>query len=226
MTAPECTFTAQLVEVNSLHPEIIELVLSCPEGFTWNAGDYLWLENAKGIAKPFSIASLPSEKRIRLQVAHVESICDWLDDLLDETQVHISIASNQFHWPKGNLPLVLFAGGTGITPIMALLKSHLAHSHRRVVLYWGVRNPSLAYLKLALDTLTEKYPHFSYQLVLSADTSHHGENRLHGLIPDLIQQNTITLPQEAFDVMICGPWAMVTGIKSVITNDKVHSLQH
>jgi 3-ketosteroid 9alpha-monooxygenase subunit B len=226
MTAPECTLTAQLIEVNSLHPEIIELLLSCPEGFTWNAGDYLWLENAKGIAKPFSIASLPSENRIRLQIAHVESICDWLDDLLDETQVKISVAGSQFRWPQGNAPLVLFAGGTGITPIMTLLKTHLAHSHRRVMLYWGVRNLSLAYLKLALDTLAEKHPHFAYQLVLSADASPQGNKCLHGLIPDLLQQNQIILPQEASDLMICGPWPMVTSIKSVIAERKIHSLQH
>lgn len=226
MTPPDCTLATTLVRVTERHPEIRELTLTQPEGFTWNAGDYLWLKPSQGDSKPFSIASLPDEGEIRLQIAHIDAIKPWLTGLLNEKQGHISTAISQFHWPEGSAPIVCFAGGTGITPIMSLLNTQLAHTNRPVVLYWGVRNHRLAYLVDSLDALAKQYPTFHYQLILSAEPDYQAEGVQHGLIPELLTQEQIALPKQPADVIICGPWMMVSSIQSALPTSAINSLQH
>jgi NAD(P)H-flavin reductase len=225
MKAPECPFLTRIISLSPLHPEVVELTLSCPEGFTWNAGDFLWLKTANEEAKPFSIASASCESHIRLQIAHVDPIAHWLTILINEKEGYLSSAITQYQWPDQTHPIVCFAGGTGITPLFNLLQSHLAETKQPVQLYWGVRNQGVAYLCDSLDMLAKIYPHFSYQLILSAEAENQSSKMLHGFIPDLISQKMLPLPDSPLDVLICGPWLMVSHIRTALQAYQIHSLQ-
>jgi 3-ketosteroid 9alpha-monooxygenase subunit B len=224
MTPPNCPLEIQLLSVKPYGDDVNELHLSRPDGFQWRAGDYLWLASADSPAKPFSIANLPADAEIHLQIARIATIEDWLTQLMTHQSGHISEAITQFHWSTSELPMVLFAGGTGITPLMALLQQHLATHSASVTLYWGVRQEKLAYLRAELDHLQQQHDHFHYQLIISADVEAHPDLK-QGLMPDLLRQAQLPLPDGQFDVLICGPWAMVNAIHEALPEARIHSLQ-
>jgi NAD(P)H-flavin reductase len=204
-------FSCQLLKQTSLIANIVELSLTRPEGFNWQVGDYLWLGFGGVNFKPFSIANLPSDSVIKLQIALVPALNDWLNHLLAQEVLQIKGAVSQYSWPDNQQPIMMLAGGTGITPLLALLQGHQdALVQQSVHLYWGVRRAELLFAKEELDALAVRYVHFSWQAVVSeADEQWSG---LVGLLPDSLIQKNIDLLQ--YNVMICGPWPMVQGLKT------------
>jgi NAD(P)H-flavin reductase len=206
-------FSCQLIHQTALVDNIIELSLSRPEGFNWQVGDYLWLGSDNGDFKPFSIANLPNESVIKLQIALVPALNEWLTHLLAQETLHIKGAVNQYHWPENQQQIMMLAGGTGITPLLALLQGHQDRlEHQLVTLYWGVRRSEHLFAQVALDALSANYPNFRWQAVVSDfDDNWTG---LTGLLPDVLAQQSIDLTNH--HILICGPWPMVTALKSLV----------
>lgn len=204
------SFSCQLLQQIPLVENIIELSLTRPENFHWQVGDYLWLGSEHSDFKPFSIANLPDESAIKLQIALVPALNDWWTHLLIQETLHIKGAVNQYHWPENQQPIMMLAGGTGITPLLALLQGHQERLEQQLVtLYWGVRRTELLFAREALEYLASSYPNFSWQAVISeTDDRWTG---LTGLLPDVLAEAPLSLVEHT--VMICGPWSMVQSIK-------------
>ncbi len=206
-------FSCQLISQTALVDNIVELSLTRPEGFDWDMGDYLWLGSDNTDFKPFSIANLPTDSIIKLQIAIVPAMAAWLSHCLAQNPLQIKGSVNQYHWADNQQPMLMLAGGTGITPLLALLKGHQAAlAQQSVTLYWGVRRRELLFAQATLDTLSNDYPNFKWQAVVSEyDESWTG---LTGLLPDALAQQPIDLKNH--HVLICGPWPMVTALKSLV----------
>jgi CDP-4-dehydro-6-deoxyglucose reductase len=204
------SFSCQLLQQIPLVDNIIELSLTRPEGFHWQVGDYLWLGSEKSDFKPFSIANLSDASTIKLQIALVPALNDWWTHLLLQETLQIKGAVNQYHWPKNQQPIMMLAGGTGITPLLALLQGHQKRLEQQLVtLYWGVRRTELLFAREALDSLANRYPNFTWQAVISETDDRWAG--LTGLLPDVLAENPLSLAE--YTVMICGPWPMVQSIK-------------
>lgn len=203
-------FSCYFISQTTLAEHIIELTLTRPDHFHWQVGDYLWLGSEKTEAKPFSIANLPHESVIKLQIAVIPTLVDWLDDTLRCDVLQIKGAVNQYHWPHHQQPTLMLAGGTGITPLLALLQGHRADMTKaKITLYWGVKRAALLFARAALDELAAENPLFSWQAIVSEDDE--TWTGLTGLLPDVLAKH----PQELthHNVIICGPWPMVSAIK-------------
>jgi len=202
-------FSCQLVHQTPLVANIIELSLTRPEGFDWQVGDYLWLSSETGDFKPFSIANLPSESIIKLQIAITPALSSWLAACLAQANLTMKGPVSQYHWVN-SYPIMMLAGGTGITPLITLLQGHQdALLQQSVTLYWGVRKAELLFMRVILDALATQYANFSWYPVISeSDEQWTG---LTGLLPDILEQQAIDLTHH--QVMICGPWPMVTRLK-------------
>lgn len=207
------SFSSQLLQHAPIAEGIIELSLMIPANFSWQAGDYLWLSANMTDFKPFSIASLPDEPNLRLQIALVPTLETWLSQLLKSSSCYIKGPVHQYQWPAGHDPILLLAGGTGITPLLSLLKTHLADDKQRPVkLIWGVRQAELLFAKDELNRLATEYKQFAWQGVVSIpDTSWQGPE---GNLPDFISQQPALLEKNTH-VLICGPWPMVQAIKQL-----------
>lgn len=202
-------FSCQLAQQAPLVANIVELSLTRPEGFNWQVGDYLWLGSEQGELKPFSIANLPSEPIIKLQIAIVPNLSAWLSACLAAPILQIKGPVSQYHWVD-HQPIMMLAGGTGITPLLSLLQGHQAALMKQsVTLYWGVRQAELLFVKNSLDALANQHPNFSWYPVISEmDDQWTG---LSGLLPDILEPKNLDLSNH--QVMICGPWSMVTRLK-------------
>jgi NAD(P)H-flavin reductase len=208
-------FSCQLIHQTTLVDNIVELSLSRPDGFNWQVGDYLWLGSDQTDFKPFSIANLPTDSVIKIQVAIVPTMAEWLSHCLTQSPLLIKGAVSQYHWVDYQRPMLLLAGGTGITPLLALLQGHIQQlTQQSVTLYWGVRRSELLFARAALDTLSVHYPNFRWQAVVSE--SDENWTGLTGLLPDVLTHKYIDLSD--YNILICGPWPMVTALKNLIVS--------
>jgi len=213
-------FNSQVLRAQSLVDNIVELVLSRPSDFNWQAGDYLWLGLDETNLKPFSIANVftDSTQTIHCDIAVTDVLSDWWKTLMQATSCLIKGPVNQYHWPEGDAPVYLLAGGTGITPLLSLLLAHEAELNtRKVTLYWGVRRAELLFVRHQLDRLAQTYPKFHWQAVIS---DHEAEwIGTKGCLPDLVGELVETPDQ--YHWLICGPWPMVQTLKNWLLNQSV-----
>lgn len=126
--------------------------------------------------------------------------------------LQIRAPSGHFHLDTlASTPVVLIAGGIGITPMMGMLRWCAQHQPERVVhLYYGVRNSAEQAYKAVLEDMARALPQLRLHVVYSrplaedrpnVDYQHPGRVDL-----GLLKQ---TLPHGVHQFYICGPTAMM-----------------
>jgi uncharacterized protein len=129
--------------------------------------------------------------------------------------VQIKAPAGQFFIdPDPQMPVVLIAGGVGITPMMSMLLWSLgACPGRSVYLYYGVLNGAEQAFKGELETLARSTPNFNLTVVYEKPTAEDEQGRDYhhtGYVSvDLIRR---TLPNGRHQFYVCGPPAMMTSI--------------
>lgn len=217
-------FSSRVIDSRPLAGNIVELRLGRPESFHWQAGDYLWLGVDDNDLKPFSIANVPTEltDTIHCDVAITDALSVWLDSLVQALECVIKGPVNQYAWPQDNRPIMLLAGGTGISPLLALLKAHQSQLNQRVVtLYWGVRRAELLFVKDQLDQLALDYPKFHWQAISSDEDADWQGSK--GNLPDAVMGAMSDVTD--YQWLICGPWPMVKLLKTWLQEQSVDSAQ-
>lgn len=167
-------FRAEVLSLTAVHHDYLELLLS-PErawpGFV--AGQHIELTaelNGRLVTRVFTIASDPNEfrrtgcVRLIMRVNQNGQFTGKLTRYLNTGRwCNISVARGQFVYQPTNKPLLLVAGGSGITPFLAMLPSILAVHLQPVTLVYIARSGS--HLALAeLRALAARFSHFHYQL--------------------------------------------------------------
>lgn len=90
---------------------------------------------------------------------------NWFNDQLSVgMSIEATRPSGQFVLRSGGAPLVLIAGGSGITPCMSLIKQALLETGRRVKLVYANQNATAVIYRRRLDMLESRVPNrFSCQ---------------------------------------------------------------
>lgn len=130
---------------------------------------------------------------------------------------------------KNERRLVLFAGGSGITPIMSILRSTLYNEPKsKVSLIYANRDvPSIIFDQKLKDLVT-KFPdrlavsHILSQEKESTDSSHISGRLTPALIKGLLQEIPETLPREYY---ICGPTGMMELVHTSLIDQKIPETQ-
>lgn len=151
-------------------PDARSIVLSVPaelrDKFAYRPGQFLTVrvpsERTGSVARCYSLASSPhTDDELKVTVKRVSGGygSNWLCDNVDEgSQLHVLPPSGTF--APGDLrgDFLLFAAGSGITPVMSILKSVLAHADGRVALFYANRDPSSIIFEAELRGLSERFP--------------------------------------------------------------------
>lgn len=211
-------YITKLQQTHFLAEGIIEVKLDCPPNFYWQAGDYLWFGEDATHLKPFSIANIPNKEIICLQIALTEAMLPWWEAIKTKQQLIIQGPVKQYHWPETNMPIVMAAGGTGITPLLSLLQANESRlATQAVTLYWGVRKSDLLFAADELNRLMVRYPLFQWYPVISENET--AWTGLTGTIPECVMQQVNTVAQYYW--LICGPWPMVQLLKEALITKQV-----
>ena len=124
--------------------------------------------------------------------------------------------SGHFHLAADDSPVVLIAGGIGVTPILSMLEWSVAKQPgREVWCYYGVRNGREAAFIPRLRALAAENPGVRLRLCFSdpRPEDHPGEDfHVHGRVEAKLLR--MELPLRPYHFYVCGPAAMMTGMVS------------
>jgi ring-1,2-phenylacetyl-CoA epoxidase subunit PaaE len=204
--------------------DAISLTFAIPDeladDYAFAPGQYLTLRTTiegEEVRRSYSICSSPDDRELRIAVKKVDggAFSSWaLDEIKSGDTLDVMTPTGRFgvaHAPDEARIHVGFAAGSGITPIMSIIRGILAREPKsRFFLFYGNRATSGVLFRQALEELKDRFMgRFSVLHVLSQE-----EQDLPILHGRLDREKAAVLlrsmvPAEAIDhVFICGPVAM------------------
>ncbi|HEU5007782.1 MAG TPA: ferredoxin--NADP reductase [Jatrophihabitantaceae bacterium] len=183
---------------------IFDLPAGAEHEFSYRPGQFLTLQlpGADGpVARCYSLCSSPHVDEGLLKVA-VKRVRDgigsnWINDNLAPGQTVDCLVPAGVFTPKSlDEDLLLFAGGSGITPIMSILKSALHAGSGKVVLVYANQHENAVIFAGELRNLAERYPDRLHVI--------HWLESLQGL-PTRAQLKAFAAPFTSYSSFVCGP---------------------
>jgi len=169
----------------------------------------------------YSLSSIPEDPYLRITVKRVENGLisnDMIDTVKEDSKVLVLPPAGQFVSEPGVEHYCMIAGGSGITPIMSLIRHLLKHHESASILLIDVNHDAGSVIfKSDLDELKSRYPkrfNVIHNLTLSDVNSGGSVGRMTAKkMEDLIAQ----LP-DATHFYLCGPAGLQT-----LTRDALES---
>jgi ferredoxin-NADP reductase len=153
---------ARITRVIQETPDTRTYVIDAPFGY--RAGQFLTFRVC-GTLRSYSMSSCPdTDPELMTTVKRVPGglVSNWMhDNLAPGDTVEVTQPAGVFclrDTAGDSCPLVAFAGGSGITPIMSLAKSALATTARRVRILTANRDADSVIFAAELASLAERYP--------------------------------------------------------------------
>ncbi len=225
---PEDLFLIKEFKVNVEHIEdlttyIKELTLAIAEQeeyISYKPGQYIQLEIPKyklsstAEFRAFSMASIPEQKenkKVELHVGLVENgiVSTYIHDYLKEgDELVMRGPFGDFYYRESDRDILMIATGTGLAPIMSILRYMRKEKIRRkTTLFFGTRTEEYLYCIEELKNLEKELHNFTYVPTLSREPENSSWKGERGRVTSLIEKR---IPEEAdLDVYICGNAAMV-----------------
>ena len=208
-------------------PECSSFELAVPAGledaYRYRAGQHLTFElpwEDFKATRCYSLSSCPDlGETLKIGVKRVEGgrISNWLNDNLKVgDSIMASVPEGRFvldRETRSGAPLFLFAGGSGITPIIALLKSALATTQRSITLLYANQDPDSVIYGAELAQLALKHPD-------RLDVRHHFDSDGGYLSSDVVR--AILHHTDIAEFYICGPEPFMELIEATLDDAGVH----
>jgi NAD(P)H-flavin reductase/ferredoxin len=155
-------FASRVERVEQLTEQVLRVSLAPPSGLVHRAGQYLQLVRpSDGLMRPYSIASLPGAA-LELHVALMPggAMSGWLRGAVGEPVTVRGPFGDCFYFEgEPERPLCLAGNGTGLAPLLGVLRAALAAGHRGPLrLYHGSLRPEGLYLWQELRALAQQAP--------------------------------------------------------------------
>lgn len=194
------------------------------EAFLFKQGQHLTLKtlvNGEEVRRSYSICSAPFEGELRIAIKRVQDgvFSSWAHrELRPGHTIEVMEPSGSFHVPLAPELArhhVAFAAGSGITPILSILKTLLAEEpHSRATLIYGNRSSSSVLFKEELENLKDRYlDRFNLIFVLSRE--HQDIDLFNGRIDrskcDQLLEHWID-PADIDFAYLCGPQSMMLDV--------------
>ena len=220
--------TLQIAEVRRETADTVSISLNVPEElkaeFRFEAGQYLTFKKdiaGEDVRRSYSICTAPTEGELRVAVKEVPNgkfstfanrelkTGDSIEVMSPEGGFKVSPQSGQAN------NYVFYAAGSGITPVLSMIKSILeTEADSKVFLYYGNKSSSDTIFKAQLDELNGKYSNFSLTYILSREDSGnaHTNGRIdEGKCSHFYDEQLTDLKLEG--IYSCGPAEMIETIK-------------
>jgi ferredoxin-NADP reductase len=195
---------------------------------------------AEQIVRCYSLSDAPSPAHYRISVKRVlpptgrdvppgRSSSFIHDQLAIGSRLQVRAPAGHFHIDRSNAPVVLIAGGIGITPLLSMLNWSLAEQPgREIWLFYGVRNASEAVMTAHLEALATAHANFHLRFcwsdALPVDVAGRDMYRCGRINVDLLR---VELPLKPYHFYICGPTPMMASLVPAlgdwgVPDDRIH----
>jgi propane monooxygenase reductase component len=217
-----------VTEVESLTHDIRRLVLDVeePSDFSFIPGQYVdvWIPDSDA-KRSFSMANLPGDGKIELIVKRYPGgrFSSLLDGALETgDELRFTGPYGAFHLRQSDSPVLMVAGGSGMAPILSLLRQMAADGTSRAVrFFYGARTEvDLFYLDL-LGELGGSIPDFEFVPVLSEtdpqESSEPSAARELGFVHEAVDRYLESGELRGPQVYMCGPPPMIDAAAELLT---------
>jgi ferredoxin-NADP reductase len=207
------TPTARTLELDvpdwpgNLAGQHLDLRLTAPDGYT--------------ATRSYSIASADSGPRVQLAVDRLPDgeVSPYLvNDVIvgDELEVRGPLGG-WFVWrPEQTEPVQLIGGGSGIVPLMAMIRAHAAAgSTARFRLLYSVREPGDAFFAAELAELERSSDHLEITWVYTRKTPDGWPTPAGRVTPAILEASTISAAENP-TVFVCGPTGFVEAVADIL----------
>jgi ferredoxin-NADP reductase len=192
---------------------VIDVPDHCSAKFEYQAGQFLTLRvdlDGRELRRCYSMSSAPVEDELRITVKRDPGglVSNWLNDTAVEgAELHAAPPEGRFVL-RGDITddLVAFAGGSGITPIMSLVRTVLANTSRRVRLFYANRTSGSVIFADALARLAEQHPD-RFEVAF-----HYDDER--GVVTPAVLSPLVG--GGVADYYICGPTPFMSTVESAV----------
>ena len=204
-----------VVEIVQETGEASSIVLRPPHPVSYTSGQFLTVAvpSAKSgvVARCYSLSSAPHETdllTVTVKRTAEGYASNWLLDNLRPGDVLTCLPPSGIFTPRDlDHDFLLFAGGSGITPVISIAKSALAAGSGQVVLVYANRDADAVIFADQLRTLAAQHPD-RFVVV-------HWLEVLQGL-PTAEHMRTIAAHHTSYDAFVCGPGPFMKGVVSAL----------
>ncbi|GGK20426.1 flavin mononucleotide reductase LuxG [Aliivibrio fischeri] len=208
----------------SIKNNIYKVFITVNSPIKFIAGQFVMV-TINGKKCPFSIANCPTKNHeIELHIGSSNKDCSldiieyFVDALVEEVAIELDAPhGNAWLRSESNNPLLLIAGGTGLSYINSILTNCLNRNiPQDIYLYWGVKNSSLLYEDEELLELSLNNKNLHYIPVIE-DKSEEWIGKK-GTVLDAVMEDFTDLAH--FDIYVCGPFMMAKTAKEKLIEEK------
>lgn len=192
---------------------VLDVPAHCSANFAYEAGQFLTVRvdlDGRELRRCYSMSSAPVEDELRITVKRDPGglVSNWLNDTAAEgAELHVAPPEGRFVLRDGSDDeLTAFAGGSGITPIISLVRTALATTQRRVRLFYANRGRDSVIFADALARLAAQYPG-------RFDVRMHYDDERGVVAPAELRQ---FLGAGVGDCYICGPTPFMNAVETVV----------
>jgi NAD(P)H-flavin reductase/ferredoxin len=201
----ECAGTVE--SITELTRDIVGVTVTAPEDFGWLPGQYVDVHVPEGSDPParrsFSIASLPDTHRVELMVKRYPDgrFSSMLGDEIEAgSQLRFTGPYGAFHLRRSERPILMVAGGSGMAPVLGVLRQLAAEACERPVrFFYGARTREDLFALDEIAALGERLADFRFTPVTD------------GFVHEALDDE-LTEP----DVYMCGPPPMLEAVEALL----------
>jgi NAD(P)H-flavin reductase/ferredoxin len=196
--------TGTVSELRDLTHDIVGMTLAVDD-LSWLPGQYIDLHvpGTDGIRRSFSIANLPGSGLLELMIKRYEGgrLSGMLGrEIVAGTELAFTGPYGSFHLRRSERPILMVAGGSGMAPVLAVLRQLAGEGCERPVRYfYGARTQQDLFELEEIAALGERLPDFRFTPVTG--------RFVHEAIDDELK---------APDVYMCGPPPMLEAVEQLL----------
>lgn len=144
---------------------VVEVPEALRETFAYKAGQFLTFRAEVGgqkLVRCYSLASSPdADREHKVTVKRIDEgrVSNWFNDQVGvDDALEVMRPAGVFVLQPRESEIVLFGGGSGITPVISILKSALQTTQRRIRLLYANRDEASIIFRAELDALVAAHP--------------------------------------------------------------------
>jgi len=215
---PKGAHLLTIQNIQRLTKQAVQLTFDVPaalsDKFKFIPGQYLTLAvevNGEQLRRSYSICSATNEAlSIGVKAIKNGSVSNYLNEISVGAEIIVFEPEGNFIWTPAQKNVVAIAAGSGITPIMSMLKS--AGAQTSFQLLYGNKSPeeSLFLSEILALHNTKTHLYYSQKEVADAQFGRIDETALN----DQIKQNLSMLQADAF--FLCGPQQLIESAEKTL----------
>jgi ring-1,2-phenylacetyl-CoA epoxidase subunit PaaE len=234
--------TLKVKDIRRETPEAVSVAFEVPPmlqiAYQYKQGQYITLKlniNGEEVRRSYSICTSPHcETELRVAIKEVKGgkVSGYINKTLKVgDKVEVMTPMGGFYTPLNGgakKKYVLFAGGSGITPMMSILKSTLyIEKNSDITLIYANKNEDSSIFKNELEQIAASNPKLKLVFVYDSPQQRISDLQTGMVTPEKALELIQNFGLNADDYFICGPGPMMENVKSSleklnVAKEKIH----